>query len=218
LGFVGSKTDHSLFFHLTPSPIYVLIYVDDIIVTGASKEAVQELIGSLAQRFQVKDLGALNYFLGIQVNRTSDSLHLTQSKYIMELLVKAGLAESNPVATPYYQPKIEDTSPFARPSDFRVLLGGLQYLQMTRPDIAYATNKLSQRMHAPTVTDWVLLKRVLGYLKGTPTHGISLTRHPSHSLTVYTDADWAGDSVDRRSTSAYVTYLGPNIISWSSKK
>ncbi|CAN1314677.1 Retrovirus-related Pol polyprotein from transposon RE2 [Linum perenne] len=136
----------------------------------------------------------------------------------MELLRKAGLVESNPVATPYYHPKTDDTTPFDRPSDFRTLLGGLQYLQMTRPDIAYATNKLSQRMHSPTITDWVLLKRVLRYLKGTSTHGISLSRHSSHSLMVYTDADWAGDSMDRRSTSGYATYLGPNIISWSSKK
>ncbi|CAN1242006.1 Retrovirus-related Pol polyprotein from transposon RE2 [Linum perenne] len=174
LGFIGSKTDHSLFYKLAPTPIYVLIYIDDIIVTGASKEDVNKLIGCLAESFQIKDLGPISYFLGVQVSRTPDSLHLSQTKYIMELLGKAGLVDSNPVATPYYHPKTDDTTPFARPSDFRILLGGLQYLQMTRPDIAYATNKLSQRMHAPTVSDWVLLKRVLRYLKGTSTHGISL--------------------------------------------
>ncbi|CAN1334404.1 Retrovirus-related Pol polyprotein from transposon RE2 [Linum perenne] len=166
----------------------------------------------------VKDLGALSYFLGVQVARSATSMHLTQTKYIGDLLSKAGLSDSNPVATPYYHPKSEDVTPFDRPSDFRQLLGSLQYLQMTRPDIAYATNKLSQSMHSPTLTDWTQLKRVLRYLKGTMTQGITLHRHPSHSLTVYSDADWAGDTTDRRSTGAYVTYLGPNIISWSSRK
>ncbi|CAN1324954.1 Uncharacterized mitochondrial protein AtMg00810 [Linum perenne] len=166
----------------------------------------------------IKDLGALTYFLGVQVERTKAGMHLCQSKYIGEILREAGLQESNPVATPYYRAKDEDRTLFDRPSDFRQLLGSLQYLQMTRPDIAFATNKLSQTTHSPTMSDWTHLKRVLRYLKGTASHGITLHRHSSHSLTVYTDADWAGDTDDRRSTSAYVTYLGPNIISWSSRK
>ncbi|CAN1323102.1 Retrovirus-related Pol polyprotein from transposon RE2 [Linum perenne] len=197
----------------------MLIYVDDIIITGAEDDEIKSIIEKLAKRFQLKDLGSLSYFLGVQVTRTATNLHMCQEKYIHELLIKSGLHEANPVATPYYKPKMDnDAKLFDRPTLFRQLLGGLQYLQMTRPDIAYTTNKLSQTMHSPSTTDWVNLKRVLRYLKGTTTHGITLTRHNSHILSVYTDADWAGDTTDRRSTSAYVTYLGPNIISWSSKK
>ncbi|CAN1322455.1 Retrovirus-related Pol polyprotein from transposon RE2 [Linum perenne] len=169
-------------------------------------------------RFQLKDLGKLNYFLGIEVRRTASTLHLSQTKFIHDLLCKAGMQHSSPVATPYYTPKHEQVEQFDRPTEFRQLLGGLQYLQMTRPDISYAVNRLSQTMHSPTTGDWVQLKRVLRYLKGTTTHGITLQSHPLHTLSIFTDADWAGDTTDRRSTSAYVTYLGPNIISWSSRK
>ncbi|CAN1185684.1 Uncharacterized mitochondrial protein AtMg00810 [Linum perenne] len=73
-------------------------------------------------------------------------------------------------------------------------------------------------MHAPTTTDWVHLKRTLRYLKGMLTHDITLNCHPNRILSVYTNADSVGDATERRSTSSYVTYLGPNIISWSSKK
>ncbi|CAN1283134.1 Retrovirus-related Pol polyprotein from transposon RE2 [Linum perenne] len=220
LEFTGSKTDHSLFYRTHPSPVYVLVYVDDIIITGASVDDVRGIITSLATRFQLKDLGRLSYFLGVEVHRTDSTLHLSQGKYIADLLHKAGLQTSNPVATPYYTPKHAHAQDelFDRPTDFRQLLDGLQYLQITRPDISYAVNRLSQTMHSPSVSDWTQLKRVLRYLKGTPTHGITLYRHSSHHLSVFTDADWAGDTVDRRSTSAYVTYLGPNIISWSSRK
>ncbi|CAN1822050.1 Retrovirus-related Pol polyprotein from transposon RE2, partial [Linum perenne] len=124
-------------------------------------------------------------------------MHLSQPKYIMELLAKAKLSDAKPVATPLYKPVDDDDKLFEDPQLYRQLLGGLQYLHMTRPDISYATNRLAQSMHSPTMTNWMQLKRVLRYLK---------------------DADWAGDNKDRRSTSAYVAYLGSNIISWSSRK
>ncbi|CAN1136868.1 Retrovirus-related Pol polyprotein from transposon RE1 [Linum perenne] len=174
LGFEGSKTDTSLFYLSNPSPIIVLIYVDNIIITGASSEQVQNIIQELAGCFKLKDLGRLSYFLGIEVNQSTACMHLTQTKYIKELLKKAGLHASNPVAMPYYKAKVTDIEPFHRPTEFRQLLGILQYLQMTRPDISYVVNKLSQTMHAPSMTDWVHLKRVLRYLKGTLTHGITL--------------------------------------------
>ncbi|CAN1321975.1 Retrovirus-related Pol polyprotein from transposon RE1 [Linum perenne] len=218
LRFEGSKTDTSLFYLSNPTPVLVLVYVDDIIITGASSVQVQNIIQELAGRFKLKDLGRLSYFLGIEVSQSTTCMHLTQTKYMKELLKKAGLHDSNPVATPYYTAKVKNNEPFDRPTEFRQLLGSLQYLQMTRPDISYAVNKLSQTMHAPSMTDWVHLKRVLRYLKGTLTHGITFRGHPMHTLSVYTDADWAGDEADRRSTSAYATYLGPNLISWTSRK
>ncbi|CAN1330795.1 Retrovirus-related Pol polyprotein from transposon RE2 [Linum perenne] len=145
-------------------------------------------------------------------------MHLSQPKYIMELLAKAKLSDAKPVATPLYKPVDDDDKLFEDPQLYRQLLGGLQYLHMTRPDISYATNRLAQSMHSPTMTNWMQLKRVLRYLKGTTTHGIYLKQNTAHTLSIYTDADWAGDNKDRRSTSAYVAYLGSNIISWSSRK
>ncbi|CAN1759561.1 Retrovirus-related Pol polyprotein from transposon RE2 [Linum perenne] len=117
-----------------------------------------------------------------------------------------------------YKPTDDSNEEYDNPHLFRQLLGGLQYLHMTRPDISYATNRLAQAMHAPTVDHWTQLKRVLRYLKGTTTHGVMIKPSSSYALSIYTDADWAGDHHDRRSTSAYVAYLGSNIISWTSRK
>ncbi|CAN1266351.1 Retrovirus-related Pol polyprotein from transposon RE2 [Linum perenne] len=210
--------DHSLFYATTDSPLYVLVYVDDIIITGASEERVKNIISKLAARFQLKDLGPLHYFLGIQVRRREAGMHLSQPKYIEELIAKANLSESKPVATPMYKPADENNEEFDNPQLYRQLLGGLQYLHMTRPDIAYATNRLAQSMHNPSISHWMQLKRVLRYLRGTTEQGIMIKPSPSDHLSIYTDADWAGDNQDRRSTSAYVAYLGSNIISWTSRK
>ena len=101
---------------------------------------------------------------------------------------------------------------------YRTLVGSLQYLCLTRPDIAYAVNKLSQFMHRPTTEHWNAAKRLLWYLCGTLTHGLFLHKANSLSLHAFSDADWAGNKDDYTSTSAYIVYLGSHPISWSSKK
>ncbi|CAN1317404.1 Retrovirus-related Pol polyprotein from transposon RE2 [Linum perenne] len=101
-------------------------------------------------------------------------MHLSQPKYIDELVSKANLSNSKPVATPLYKPADESHEAFDNPQLFRQLLGGLQYLHMTRPDISYATNQLAKAMHNTTVDHWTKLERVLLYLKGTTTQGIMI--------------------------------------------
>ena len=104
------------------------------------------------------------------------------------------------------------------PAEYRTTVGSLQYLSLTRPDIAYTVNKLSQFMHKPTTEHWTAVKRLLRYLCGTLHHGITLRRPSSLALHAFSDADWAGNKDDFTSTSAYIVYLGSNPISWSSKK
>lgn len=94
----------------------------------------------------------------------------------------------------------------------------MQYATLTRPDISFAVNKVSQFLQAPTTNHWGAVKRILRYLNGTLSHGITLQPVSSFSLNAYSDADWAGSLDDRRSTSGFCVYLGPNIISWGSKK
>ncbi|CAN1840048.1 Retrovirus-related Pol polyprotein from transposon RE1 [Linum perenne] len=219
-GFTGSKTDHSLFYYNTGgNTIFVLVYVDDIIITSSNPSSAASLVQHLQDRFSIKELGDLHYFLGIEVHRTQDGMTLCQAKYIRDLLARAGMSNCKPLHTPSATTTpLSTDAPFHDPTLFRQLVGGLQYLSMTRPDLAYTTARLSQFMHAPHNSHWQHLKRALRYLQGTPTLGIHLSANTSHHLLCFTDADWGGDSVDRRSTTGYVIYLGSNIISWSSRK
>ena len=221
-GFQNSIADTSLFvLRKNGDIVYLLVYVDDIIVTGSNNSLINVIIASLATRFSIKDLGDLHYFLGIKVTRNSHGLHLMQSKYISDLLNKVNMQNTKAVSTPLNPAEklsLNLGKPLSDPSQYRTVVGSLEYLSFTRPDIAYAVNKLSQYMHSPTDAHWTATKRVLRYLAGTMSHGILLRKNNPLSLHAYSDADWAGDRDDFVSTNAYVVYLGGHPISWSSKK
>lgn len=221
-GFLGSKSDSSLFIYSKAGVLmYLLVYVDDIIVTGNNSMAVKRMIEALAVRFSIKDMGRLHFFLGVEVVHKPDGLVLTQSKYISEILKKYNMHESKGVLSPMSSSLMLQVSDGSAPADtkqYREILGKLQYLSFTRPDISFTVNKLSQYMHSPTAMHWQAVKRLLRYLKHTINYGIFLSRTSSLSLQVFADADWAGNQHDRTSTSGYIAYLGASPISWSSKK
>ncbi|XP_031263585.1 secreted RxLR effector protein 161-like [Pistacia vera] len=114
----------------------------------------------------------------------------------------------------------EDENLFEYPTLYRSIIGGLQYLTLSRPDIAFIVNKLSQVLQSPSAIHWTACKRVLRYIKGTLQYGLLFKKHNHFNLEAYadTDADWASDVNDRRSTSGYAVFLGDNLVQWSSKK
>ncbi|XP_058777060.1 uncharacterized mitochondrial protein AtMg00810-like [Vicia villosa] len=226
LKFRPSKCDPSLFTYFEEGhTVYLLVYVDDIIITGSSTSLLKSIITKLNVAFSLKHLGVLDYFLGIQVTRIDpQSLLLTQSKYVKDLLLKTNMSDCAPVSTPMQSTcKLTKAgSPaFGDPYMYRSVVGALRYATLTRPDIAYAVNKVCQFMAHPLDTHWVEVKRILRYLKGTLTHGLQLTSLSSTSapsVQLFCDADWASDPDDRRSPSGAVIYFGPNLVSWWSKK
>ncbi|XP_020532438.2 uncharacterized mitochondrial protein AtMg00810-like [Jatropha curcas] len=111
-----------------------------------------------------------------------------------------------------------DGSPSADATIYRQIIGALQYLAITRSDVSFTVNRLCQFMHAPTQNHFQALKRVMRYLKGTIYYGLFLRRHSAHKLTTFSDSDWGGSLENGRSTTAYVLYLGSNVISWKSTK
>lgn len=221
-GFHNSVADASLFIFNTQGVIlYLLVYVDDIIVTGNTTQAVHHFLQQLSTRFSLKDLGNLHYFLGVEVLSHADGLFLSQRKYIADLLQKTRMIEAKPASTPLATSPpltLHTGTTLSDPTEYRTIVGSLQYLSLTRPDIGYTVNKLSQFMHQPTTEHWAAVKRLLRYLCGTLDHGITLCRKSSLALHAFSDADWAGNKDDFTSTSAYIVYLGHNPISWSSKK
>ena len=193
----------------------------NIIVTGNDSVHIGHTLDGLAKRFSVKNHEELSYFLGIEATRTALGLHLNQRKYIIDLLARTNMLIAKLVNTPMAtSPKLALNSgtKLQDPTEYRSIVGSLQYLAFTRPDISYVVNRLSQYMQAPTDDYWQAVKRLLRYLNGTSTHGIFLRRNSPLSFHAYSDADWAGDSDDLVSTNAYIVYLDNTPISWSSKK
>lgn len=222
VGFKNSVADTSVFTYIRPGCVlYCVVYVDDIIVTGSSNALVMEFITTLSNRFSLKEPTDITYFLGIKATPMAHGLHLMQRKYILDLLGRTNMLESKTVSTLMATtPKLslQSGTCLADPGEYRTVIGSLQYLAFTRPDIAYAVNCLSQFMHRPTDLHWQAAKRVLRYLAGTSSHGILLRKDSPLTLHAFSDADWAGDTDDFASTNAYVLYLGMSSIAWSSKK
>ena len=221
LGFQASNADPSLFVqHSSLGTVVLLLYVDDIILTGSNSSLIASVISALTQEFDMKDLGQLTYFLGLQISYQSAGLFVSQTKYIKELLGKVDLQDSKPCPTPclpYHRLLKDDGKPYSHPEQYRSIVGALQYLTFTRPDIAFSVNQACQFMHNPMESHVVAVKRILRYLKGTIDFGIWFKPGLLH-LHAYSDADWAGDPNDRRSVSGFIVYLGSSPISWASKK
>ncbi|KAH9667020.1 retrovirus-related pol polyprotein from transposon RE1 [Citrus sinensis] len=221
-GFKNSKSDTSLFFRRIESKIVImLIYVDDIIITGSDSQGIEEVIKDLNTSFALKDLGNLNFFLGIQVQRSQNSLLLSQVKYIQDLLTKTEMTDCKGIETPFStSEKLKKGvgNKFHDPTLYRSVIGSLQYAVLTMPELAFSVNKLSQFMSDPRQPHWVACKRVLRYLKNTMNMCLSFKKSEHLDLIAYTDADWATDPDDRRSISGYCVYLGDNLVAWSSRK
>ncbi|VAI75072.1 unnamed protein product [Triticum turgidum subsp. durum] len=197
------------------------MYVNDIIFMASSAEQLGQLTARLSVEFAMKDLGPLDYFLGIEVTGRPDGFFLHQDKYAHELLERASMLNCKPVATPV-DTKAElsalDGSPAPDDPFYRSIVGALQYLTLTRPDLQYAVQQVCLHMHAHRDSHWNLVKRILRYIHGSMALGLTLTAPSSTDMVVYSDADWAGCPDTHLSTSGYCVYLGPSLISRSSKQ
>lgn len=194
LGFNCSKADSSLFVFCNNSiTIILLVYVDDIVITGNNVTKIQYMIDALGQEFAIKDLGQLNFFLGMEVKYNANGVTLSQSKYANELITRANLQNCSTIATPMAtktQSSCQDLEPFDA-TIYRSLAGGLLYLTHSRPDITHAVHKICQKVQHPTNGDFKAVKRILRYVKGTIDFGIHFSTQSSLKLYGFCDADWA---------------------------
>lgn len=222
VGFICSKSDNSLFIYKHGgNTVFLLLYVDDIILTASSTPFLQHIITLLSSEFTMADLGPLSYFLGISVTRSKGVMFLSQRKYAEEILQRANMTNCKPVTTPAdtkSKLSVNSGTPISDPTLYRRLAGALQYLTFSRPDIAYAVQQICLFMHAPREPHLTALKRILRYIRGTLDYGLRLFASPTTRLIAYSDADWGGCPDTRRSTSGYCVYLGDNLLSWSSKR
>ncbi|XP_031101872.1 uncharacterized protein LOC116005775 [Ipomoea triloba] len=178
VGFAASKIDVSLFHYSVDSDfMFVLVYVDDILVMGSS-----------------------------------------QQRYMLDILKRAGMSDCKPLSTPISvsRPVPVQADPYDDPTRYRSIVGALQYLIVTRPDLSFAVNQLCQHMHAPTDHHWEQLKRVLRYVKGTLSYGLHIQPSNSRELHAFSDSNWAGCPEDRKSTSGFAVCKKQRTVARSS--
>ncbi|KAM6596869.1 hypothetical protein CsatA_007393 [Cannabis sativa] len=221
-GFKQSKADYTLFTRGTnDSFIALLVYVDDIVITGPNIHILHQLQTTLNQQFKLKALGQLKYFLGFEIARASTGLFLSQRQYTLQLLEDNGYIGCKPAKAPMDpRTKLDDQQGelLANPSEYRQLIGKLLYLTLSRPDITFAVNNLSQFMSAPRTPHMQAVSHLLRYLKGSPGQGLLYPANSSMHLRGFSDSDWASCPVTRRSTTGFCIFLGDCLISWKTKK
>ncbi|XP_023728757.1 uncharacterized mitochondrial protein AtMg00810-like [Lactuca sativa] len=197
--------------------LYLLVYVDDITLTGNDLTLIRKFINKLHVEFAIKDLGQLNYFLGLEVSymEHGDGIFLSQAKYAYDIPTHAQMLNVKPVSTPLSTTDylMSQGSPYSDPTLYRSLVGALQYLTITRPDLSYVVNQVSQFIHALTIDLYQVVKRILNYVKGTLVYGIHFNSPPESSLIGYSDADWARCIKARHSTYGYSIFLRGNLVS-----
>ena len=163
----------------------------------------------------MKDLSPLNYFLSLEVSSSADGYYLTQAKYTSDLISRASITDSKIVDTPIeYNCRLNspDGESLSDAILYRQLVGSVIYLTVTRPDISYAFHIVSQFMAAPRSPHYFVILRILLHLKGTIFDGLHFSSHSSLTLQAYSNANWASDPTDRRSTTRYCFLLGDSLI------
>lgn len=175
-GYKQSNSDHTLFLkHRKGKVTALIIYVDDMIITGDDDDEIVQLKKYLATEFEIKELGDLKYFLDIEVARSDQGICLSQRKYVMDLLTETGMLACKPVETPIEQNHKLGEYPGDVPTNkerYQRLIGRLIYLSHTRPDIAYVVSVVSRFMHAPSERHMNAVVRIIKYLKNAPGKGI----------------------------------------------
>lgn len=221
---VASKADPCVFIKRNNNKVIILaIYIDDGLIAVSDESDAGDLIERLSKEFYVS-FRELSYFLGLKITTDSrGSIYLHQEGYARKILDKFGMSDCNPISVPMDpQNIITSLNPQEfKPADnvpYRQLVGSLMYLAIgSRPDIAFALSCLSQYLEKPEMSHWNALKRILRYIKGTLRYSIKFSG-VNTCLSVYSDADFAGDIVTRRSHTGFVFLLGSGPVSWCSQK
>ncbi|GJY90610.1 putative ribonuclease H-like domain-containing protein [Tanacetum coccineum] len=201
--------------------ILVQVYVDDIIFGSTKKSWCDEFKALMKSRFQMSSMGELTFFLGLQVKQKEDGIFISQDKYVAEILKKFDFVSVKTASTP-----IETQKPLVKDEEasdvdvhlYRSMIGSLMYLTASRPDIMFAVCACSRFQVTPKTSHLSAVKRIFRYLKGKPKLGLWYPRVSSFDLEAYSDSDYAGANLDRKSTTGGCQFLGRRLISWQCKK
>ncbi|GJX74700.1 putative ribonuclease H-like domain-containing protein [Tanacetum coccineum] len=220
--FQRGKIDKTLFIKRIKGDILLVqVYVDDIIFGSTKKELCTEFEKLMHKKFQMSSMGELTFFLGLQVMQKEDGIFISQDKYVDEILKKFGFSTVRIASTPMEtsKPLLKDEN--AEDVDvhlYRSMIGSLMYLTSSRPDIMFVVCACARFQVTPKVSHLHAVKRIFRYLKGQPKLGLWYPKDSPFDLEAYTDSDYAGASLDRKSTTGGCQFLRSRLISWQCKK
>jgi hypothetical protein len=222
-GFQRGSIDSTLFIKWVEKDfLLVQVYVDDIIFGASDENMCKDFESVMRSKFEMSVMGELNFFLGLQVDQLEDGFFIHQTKYVQDLLKRFNMEDSSKMDTPI--PVSHGLSPDApddKPVDatlYRSMIGSLMYLTSSRPDIMFAVC-LSARFQAnPKESHLKEVKRIFRYLKGTPRLGLWYHKYGAFQLVAYTDSDYGGCNLDRKSTTGGCQLFGGRLVSWQCKK
>jgi hypothetical protein len=223
LGFKRCQAEHAVYHRgEDEQQLLVGVYVDHLIISGASQEEVDKFKAEMTKLFKMSDLGQLSFYLGMEVQQRDGQVTLRQASYERKLLQRAGMEDCNPCAVPMERRLKLSKDGSGEPVDsteYRSIVGSLRYLVHTRPDITFVVGYVSRFMEAPTSEHLAAVKHLLRYIAGTLNLGVTYQRgHGALELLGYSDADHAGDINDRKSTAGMIFFLGQSPVSWQSQK
>ena len=225
MGFVQATGDPCIYLATEGEMFLIAVYVDDILLAGKTQERMTEVKQALSRQFEVKDMGALHYFLGVKFiqDQTTGNVWMGQQSYTEKILKRYGMQDCKTIrtlvdtSTKLVKAKDEDT--FVDQAQYQSAVGSLLYLSAaTRPDITYAVGNVAKFCAKPTKQHWMAVKRIFRYLKGTQKYGLLFKTSTDKDCVGFSDTDWGGDLDDRKSTSGYVFQIGGTAVSWRSKK
>ncbi|GJV75684.1 putative ribonuclease H-like domain-containing protein [Tanacetum coccineum] len=220
--FQRGQIDKTLFIKRVKSDILLVqVYVDDIIFGSTKKELCTEFEKLMHKKFQMSSMGELTFFLGLQVTQKDDGIFISQDKYVDEILKKFGFSTVKTASTPMetLKPLMKDEN--AEDVDvylYRLMIGSLMYLASSRPSIMFVVCACARFQVTPKVSHLHAVKRIFRYLKGQPKLGLWYPKDSPFYLEAYSDSDYAGASLDRKSTTRGCQFLGSRLISWQCKK
>ena len=221
LQLIPTSYDPNLYYPYTPNIwVLLILYVDDIFITGNDSSHVNRICDQLCSRYQMTLLGPIQKYNGIEFSSTATGLYLHQTAYVHHLLTETNLLHSNPSYTPLpHNTKLlpDMQTPPTEPTNYRRLVGKLIFLTNTPPDITHAVHQVARFMHTPQTAHLQAIYSILRYLRHTPHHRLFYARGDRDHLSGFTDADWGGDSETRLSVTGYLFKLGHSPITWTSK-
>ncbi|GJW31682.1 putative ribonuclease H-like domain-containing protein [Tanacetum coccineum] len=220
--FQRGKTNKTLFIRRDKGDILLVqVYVDDIIFSSTKKSLCTEFEKMMHTKFQMSSIGELTFFLGLQVKQKEDGIFISQDKYVTEILKKFSFTDVKTASTPMETQKLLLKDEDGKEVDvhlYRSMIGSLMYLTSSRPDIMFAVCACARYQVNPKVSHLHAVKRIFRYLKGQPKLGLWYPKDSPFDLVAYTDSDYAGASLDKKSTIGGCQFLGSRLISWQCKK